>query len=51
MTTKDLEQMSLGVARLKAVGKAMGEELDHGNKLIDGIGAKVCETRRISTEG
>ncbi|KAI0512479.1 hypothetical protein F5B22DRAFT_615006 [Xylaria bambusicola] len=38
---KDLEQMSIGVARLKAVGKAMGDELDHGNKLIDRIGAKT----------
>ncbi|RYC60475.1 hypothetical protein CHU98_g5745 [Xylaria longipes] len=38
---KDLEQMSAGVARLKAVGKAMGDELDHGNKLIDRIGAKT----------
>ncbi|KAF2968762.1 hypothetical protein GQX73_g4823 [Xylaria multiplex] len=27
--------------KLKAVGKAMGEELDHGNKLIDRIGAKT----------
>ncbi|KAI0904000.1 hypothetical protein F4824DRAFT_467096 [Ustulina deusta] len=38
---RDLEQMSLGVARLKAVGQAMGDELDHGNKLIDRIGAKT----------
>ncbi|KAI1734518.1 hypothetical protein F4680DRAFT_470900 [Xylaria scruposa] len=38
---RDLEQMSIGVARLKAVGKAMGDELDHGNKLIDRIGAKT----------
>ncbi|KAI0539241.1 hypothetical protein GGR58DRAFT_464981 [Xylaria digitata] len=38
---RDLEQMSIGVARLKAVGKAMGEELDHGNKLIDRIGQKT----------
>ncbi|KAI1357091.1 hypothetical protein F5Y01DRAFT_266741 [Xylaria sp. FL0043] len=38
---RDLEQMSMGVARLKAVGKAMGEELDHGNKLIDRIGQKT----------
>ncbi|KAI1828590.1 hypothetical protein F4861DRAFT_535010 [Xylaria intraflava] len=37
----NLEQMSIGVSRLKAVGKAMGEELDHGNKLIDRIGAKT----------
>jgi len=34
--------MSIGVAKLKAVGKAMGEELDHGNKLIGRIGEKVC---------
>jgi hypothetical protein len=33
--------MSIGVSRLKAVGKAMGDELDHGNKLIDRIGSKV----------
>ncbi|KAJ8128345.1 hypothetical protein O1611_g5291 [Lasiodiplodia mahajangana] len=38
---ENLEQMSIGVARLKAVGKAMGDELDHGNKLIDRIGAKT----------
>ncbi|GAP83587.1 putative plasma membrane snare protein [Rosellinia necatrix] len=38
---RDLEQMSIGVARLKAVGKAMGDELDHGNKLIDRIGSKT----------
>ncbi|KAI0442092.1 hypothetical protein F4803DRAFT_520370 [Xylaria telfairii] len=38
---RDLEQMSLGVTRLKAIGKAMGDELDHGNKLIDRIGAKT----------
>ncbi|KAI1176653.1 hypothetical protein F4777DRAFT_545414 [Nemania sp. FL0916] len=38
---RDLEQMSRGVARLKAVGKAMGDELDHGNKLIDTIGEKT----------
>ncbi|KAI1436749.1 hypothetical protein GGR50DRAFT_649482 [Xylaria sp. CBS 124048] len=38
---RDLEQMSIGVSRLKAVGKAMGDELDHGNKLIDRIGAKT----------
>ncbi|KAI0396652.1 hypothetical protein F5Y17DRAFT_75360 [Xylariaceae sp. FL0594] len=38
---RDLDQMSIGVAKLKAVGKAMGEELDHGNKLIDRIGAKT----------
>ncbi|KAI0409436.1 hypothetical protein F4802DRAFT_142070 [Xylaria palmicola] len=38
---RDLEQMSMGVARLKAVGKAMGDELDHGNKLIDRIGTKA----------
>ncbi|KAI0203834.1 hypothetical protein F4808DRAFT_416013 [Astrocystis sublimbata] len=38
---KDLEAMSQGVSRLKAIGKAMGEELDHGNKLIDRIGAKT----------
>ncbi|KAI1425400.1 hypothetical protein F5Y12DRAFT_373976 [Xylaria sp. FL1777] len=37
----NLEQMSIGVARLKAVGKAMGDELDHGNQLIDRIGAKT----------
>ena len=40
--SQDLEAMSVGVARLKAVGKAMGDELDHGNKLIDRIGQKVC---------
>ncbi|KAI2636153.1 hypothetical protein GGS21DRAFT_543058 [Xylaria nigripes] len=38
---RDLEQMSIGVSKLKAVGKAMGEELDHGNKLIDRIGEKT----------
>ncbi|KAI1130685.1 hypothetical protein F5Y10DRAFT_262835 [Nemania abortiva] len=38
---ENLEQMSVGVARLKAVGKAMGDELDHGNKLIDRIGQKT----------
>ncbi|KAI1163658.1 hypothetical protein F5B18DRAFT_618670 [Nemania serpens] len=37
----DLDQLSMGVSRLKAVGKAMGEELDHGNKLIVRIGEKT----------
>ncbi|KAI0970317.1 hypothetical protein F4678DRAFT_136479 [Xylaria arbuscula] len=41
---RDLQQMSIGVARLKAVGKAMGDELDHGNKLIDRIGEKIRVT-------
>ncbi|KAI1368663.1 hypothetical protein F5Y08DRAFT_295555 [Xylaria arbuscula] len=38
---RDLEAMSDGVARLKAIGRAMGDELDHGNKLIDRIGQKA----------
>ncbi|KAI8632232.1 hypothetical protein F5Y19DRAFT_492111 [Xylariaceae sp. FL1651] len=38
---RDLEQMSLGVSKLRRIGVAMGEELDHGNKLIDRIGAKT----------
>ncbi|TGJ82553.1 hypothetical protein E0Z10_g6214 [Xylaria hypoxylon] len=33
------EQIEKG--KLKAVGKAMGDELDHGNKLIDRIGSKT----------
>ncbi|KAI0593837.1 hypothetical protein F4775DRAFT_471388 [Biscogniauxia sp. FL1348] len=38
---RDLEQMSIGVSKLKRIGQAMGEELDHGNKLIDRIGSKT----------
>ncbi|KAI1504334.1 hypothetical protein F5X99DRAFT_36015 [Biscogniauxia marginata] len=38
---RDLEQMSMGVNKLKRIGQAMGEELDHGNKLIDRIGSKT----------
>ncbi|KAI0483230.1 hypothetical protein GGR56DRAFT_623489 [Xylariaceae sp. FL0804] len=38
---RDLEQMSLGVNKLKRIGQAMGDELDHGNKLIDRIGNKT----------
>lgn len=48
--SEDLEQMSLGVTRLKAIGKAMGDELDHGNKLIDRIGSKVCGTNPTTIE-
>ncbi|KAI1265932.1 hypothetical protein F5Y18DRAFT_383926 [Xylariaceae sp. FL1019] len=38
---RDLEQMSLGVGKLKRIGQAMGDELDHSNKLIDRIGSKT----------
>ncbi|KAI0017644.1 P-loop containing nucleoside triphosphate hydrolase protein [Xylariomycetidae sp. FL0641] len=38
---RDLEQMSLGVNKLKRIGQAMGDELDHSNKLIDRIGQKT----------
>ncbi|CAJ2501119.1 Uu.00g039720.m01.CDS01 [Anthostomella pinea] len=38
---RDLEQMSVGVGKLKRIGQAMGEELDHSNKLIDRIGEKT----------
>ncbi|KAI0154825.1 hypothetical protein GGR57DRAFT_465124 [Xylariaceae sp. FL1272] len=38
---RDLEQMSIGVGKLKRIGQAMGEELDHSNKLIDRIGSKT----------
>ncbi|KAI1330289.1 hypothetical protein F5Y16DRAFT_363701 [Xylariaceae sp. FL0255] len=38
---RDLEQMSIGVGKLKRIGQAMGEELDHSNKLIERIGTKT----------
>ncbi|KAI1334767.1 P-loop containing nucleoside triphosphate hydrolase protein [Xylariaceae sp. FL0016] len=38
---RDLEQMSIGVGKLKRIGQAMGDEIEHGDKLINRIGSKT----------
>ncbi|KAI5861731.1 hypothetical protein GGS23DRAFT_129154 [Durotheca rogersii] len=37
----NLAELQNGTFKLNRLAKALGEELDHGNRLIDGIGAKT----------